>query len=91
MVLEESLDIVYMRNKSALSKKDIRMMLGLLMFFCFLFMVQIIVFFIELGDRLGSAYLVVLSVFLFHYLWVPCVCLIVLCYVLLTRVWKYGQ
>lgn len=72
-----------------LSRKSIRMILGLLMFFGFLCMVQIVVFFIELGARLGSAYLVLLSVFLFHYLWVPCVCLIVLCYLLLTRVWRY--
>ena len=71
------------------SRKGIRMVLGLLMFFCFLFMVQIIVFFVEVGSRFDSVYLVVLSVFLFHYLWVPCVCLIVLCYLLLTRVWRY--
>jgi len=71
------------------SSKRIRMTLGLLMFFGFMFLVQVIYFFCELGTRFDSLRLVVLSVFLFHYLWVPCVCLIVLCYVLLTKIWKY--
>jgi len=73
------------------SRKQIRIVVGIVMMTGFLDMARTIYFFMLVGSRLSSWSDVFLMVFGMSYLWVPCLVLIVFCYLLLTRVWRYEQ
>ena len=60
------------------SRKGIRMVLGLLMASGFMHLSFTVYFFILVIARLSSAFEVAVMILGFNYLWVPCVCLIVL-------------
>jgi len=74
-----------------LDKKGIRLILGVLMSVSFFDLALILYFLISVGVRLGSLYMTGVVFFAFNYLYTPCVFLIIVCYLLLTRVWKYDE
>lgn len=73
------------------SRKSIRMVLGILMMVSFVDLALTLDFLVSVCVRLGSLYLAGLVFVAFGYLYAPCVMLIVVCYVLLTRVFKYEE
>jgi hypothetical protein len=74
-----------------LRRKEIRIILGLLMAMCFGNLVLTINLLALVTSRIGSLTLGVLAVVSLSYLYMPCVWLIVVLYVLLTRVWKHEE
>jgi hypothetical protein len=75
----------------SLSKKGIRLILGILMMVCFIDLSMTLYFLISVSMRLGTLWLAGVVFFSFSYLYMPCVMLIIVCYLLLTRVWKYDD
>lgn len=74
-----------------LSKKSIRMMLGILMMVCFVDLSLTLYFLVSVSMLLGTLWLAGVVFFAYSYLYMPCVMLIIVCYLLLTRVWKYDE
>lgn len=72
-----------------MTRKGVRIVLGIVMMVSFLNLVFTINFFVGVASRLDSVFLVAVMVFGFNYLYMPCLVLIGLCYLLLTRVFKY--
>ena len=68
------------------SIKKKRMVIGILMMYCFFSIVYTINFFIM---ALGSVSKLFLGLVAYHYFWVPSVLLILLSYHILTKVYKY--
>jgi hypothetical protein len=65
------------------------MLLGIVMMAGFFDFAMTIYFFSMVAARLGSLFSVVVLVLGYNFLYVPCLMLICLCYLLLTRVFKY--
>lgn len=80
-----------MKFLSGLSKKNIRMLLGVLMVTTFVDLALTIYFLLVVSIKLGSFSTGVMVFLSMNYLWIPQVMLILVCYVLLTRVWKYSS
>ena len=74
-----------------LSKKGIRLILGIMMMVCFVDLSLTLYFLISVSMLLGSFYMAGVVFFAYTYLYMPCVMLIIVCYLLLTRVWKYDD
>ena len=72
-----------------LDKKDIRLILGVLMSVSFVNLALTLYFLCEVSIRLGSWYLAGVVFVSFNYLYLPCVFLIIMCYLLLTNVWRF--
>ena len=69
--------------------KQIRNRLGILMLFGVMNLVWFTAFFSELEFR--SLYRYSAAMVVFYWMWLPSVMLIGLCYLLLTRVYRYGK
>jgi hypothetical protein len=75
---------------SSWSKKDIRQTLGIIMMFSFIWLaMDVYILLIGLSVVGFSLLNIVMVVFEGYSIWMPNVCLIVIIYLLLTRVWKY--
>jgi len=70
-----------------LSKKQIRIGLGIVMMQCFIMFFSLIGFFFSQAD--GSIIAVLWGLCVYFYMWVPTIFCIVIIYLLLTRVFKY--
>jgi hypothetical protein len=73
------------------TKKNIRMVLGVIMSAGFVDFAFTVYFLSEVSIRLGTVYMAGIVFFSFNYLYMPCVMLIIVCYLLLTRVWRYDE
>jgi hypothetical protein len=71
------------------TKKGVRMLLGIVMLCSFLDFAMTIYFFSMVMVNLDSLFSVAVFVLGYNFLYIPCVMLICLCYLLLTRVFKY--
>lgn len=71
------------------TQKGIRIVLGIIMMTGFLNLVFTVYFFLQVMARMDSLLGMAVLVFGYNFLYVPCLLLIVLCYLLLTRVFKY--
>lgn len=69
-----------------LTKKQLRIGLGIVMMFCFLAAVQFVYFFLRIGFSPRSF---VIAMFIYYWMWLPNMCLLLLIYYLLTRVYPY--
>ncbi len=74
-----------------LTKKQIRLILGILMSFTFFDFALTIYFLAEVSIRLGSLYMAGIVFFAYNYFYLPQIFLIIVCYLLLTRVWRYDE
>jgi len=74
-----------------MTKKQIRMVLGVLMSVAFVDLALTLYFLIEVSLRLGTVEFAGIVFFAYNYFYVPQVFLIILCYLLLTRVWRYDE
>jgi hypothetical protein len=80
-----------MKLLSGLSKKSIRMILGIMMMTTFVDLALTLYFLFVVSVKLGSLSTGVLVFFSMNYLWIPQVSLIIVCYLLLTRVWRFDS
>jgi hypothetical protein len=74
-----------------LTKKGIRLILGVLMSVSFVNLALTLYFLAMVSIRIGSLPMAGLVFFGYNYLYIPCVFLIIVCYLLLTRVWKFDE
>ena len=75
----------------SLNKKGIRLILGILMMVCFVDLSLTLYFLVSVSMRLGTLWFAGVVFFAYSYFYMPCIMLIIVCYLLLTRVWKYDD
>lgn len=76
-----------------LKKKHIRLILGIVMMYSFLALVMSLYFLVKVAVKIDSSFIYgyILILLSFPNFWLPSVGLIVLTYLLLTKVWKYDN
>jgi len=78
--------------------KKIRMLLGLIMFMSFImivqemdFMIRVTISFCNNYPEYNILYVFIVVIVTNYYLWVPCLLLIIIIYLILTRIYKYKK